>query len=87
LRIGLVNRVVEQPRLLAAAREVALTILQNGAAAVGLCLQAVLRGLEMPFQAALEWEASQFGVCCGTEDAREGVRAFLEKRKAQFRGR
>jgi enoyl-CoA hydratase len=86
-RIGLVNRVVEQAKLLAAARELASKILQNGTAAVTLCLQSVLRGLEMPFQAALEWEASQFGVCCGTQDAREGVRAFLEKRKPHFQGR
>jgi enoyl-CoA hydratase len=54
---------------------------------VALSLEAVHRGMEMPFDAALRWEAAQFGLSCATEDIREGTRAFLEKRKAQFKGR
>jgi enoyl-CoA hydratase len=86
-RIGLVNRVVPREALLAAAREVAVRIIGNGPVAVALCLQAVHRGMEMPLDAALQWEASQFGLSCATEDIGEGTRAFLEKRKAEFKGR
>ena len=86
-RIGLVNRVVPVDQLLTTARELAVRIIGNGPLAVALCLQAVHRGMEMPLDAALQWEASQFGLSCATEDIREGTRAFLEKRKAEFKGR
>ena len=43
--------------------------------------------MEMPLDAALTFEASQFGLSCATEDIREGTRAFLEKRQAEFKGR
>ena len=86
-RIGLVNRVVPREELIPAARRIASRILENGPAAVALCLQAVNRGMEMPLDAALTFEASQFGLSCATEDIREGTRAFLEKRKAEFKGR
>ncbi len=86
-RIGLVNRVVPREELLPSARQLAARIIGNGPVAVALCLQAVQRGLEMPLDAALSWEASQFGLSCATEDLREGTRAFLEKRKAEFKGR
>ena len=86
-RIGLVNRVVPREELIPAARRIASRILENGPAAVALCLQAVNRGMEIPLDAALTFEASQFGLSCATEDIREGTRAFLEKRKADFKGR
>jgi enoyl-CoA hydratase len=86
-RIGLVNRVVAAEELLATAPQIAARRLANGPVAVALCLDAVHRGMEMPLQEALAWEAAQFGLSCATEDIREGTRAFLEKRKAQFPGR
>ncbi len=86
-RIGLVNRVVPRAELIPAARRIASRILENSPVAVALCLQAVNRGMEMPLDAALTFEASQFGLSCATEDIREGTRAFLEKRKAEFKGR
>jgi enoyl-CoA hydratase len=86
-RIGLINRLVPREELLPAARRLAARIIGNGPLAVALCLQAVQQGMEMPLGPALEWEASQFGLSCATEDIREGTRAFLEKRQAQFRGR
>ena len=85
--IGLVNRVVPLDELIPAARRIASRILENGPVAVALCLQAVNQGVEMPLDAALTFEASQFGLSCATEDIREGTRAFLEKRKAEFKGR
>ncbi len=86
-RIGLVNRVVAAEELLTTARQIAAKILENGPVAVALCLDAVHRGMEMPLEEALPWEAAQFGLSCATEDIREGTRAFLEKRKARFQGR
>ena len=85
--IGLVNRVVEPDRLLAEAAALARRILRNGPMAVALTLQAVNQGCEMPLEAALAWEASQYALSCATDDVREGTRAFLEKRKPDFRGR
>jgi enoyl-CoA hydratase len=86
-QIGLVNRVVPASELIPTARQIAARILENGPVAVALSLEAVHCGLEMPLDAALRWEAAQFGLSCATEDIREGTRAFLEKRKAQFKGR
>jgi len=85
--IGLVNRVFPKDQLLGEAKAIAARILENGPVAVALCLDAVNRGLEMPLDEALRWEAAQFGLSCATEDIREGTTAFLEKRKAKFQGR
>jgi len=78
---------VPAAELIPAAREIAGRIMRNGPAAVALCIDAVNRGLEMPFDEALAFEATQFGVSCASEDIREGTRAFLEKRKPEFKGR
>ena len=86
-RLGLVQQVVSQAELLATARQWAARILANGPLAAGLLLEAVQLGLEMPLEEAMAFEAAQFGLSCSTEDMREGTRAFLEKRPAQFRGR
>ncbi|MBI3696952.1 MAG: enoyl-CoA hydratase, partial [Acidobacteria bacterium] len=86
-RIGLVQQVTAQAGLLGAAREWAAKMLANAPLALSLCLEAVHRGLEMPLDEALAFEAAQFGLSCTTEDMREGTRAFLEKRKAAFQGR
>jgi len=52
-----------------------------------LAMEAIERGLEMPQEEGLFLEASLFGACCATADMREGTRAFLEKRVAQFQGK
>jgi enoyl-CoA hydratase len=86
-RIGLVQQVVPQAELLATARQWVARILANGPLAAGLLLEAVQLGFEMPLEEAMAFEAAQFGLSCSTQDMREGTRAFLEKRPAQFRGR
>jgi enoyl-CoA hydratase len=86
-RIGLVNHVVPAQELLGTARAIAAKILRNGPVSVALAIEAVQRGVHMPLDEALDWEASQFGLSCATEDYQEGVRAFLEKRPPRFRGR
>ena len=86
-RIGLVEQVVPQAELLSTARQWAARMLANAPISIALTLSAVNAGLEMPLDQAMAFEASQFALSCTTEDMREGTRAFLEKRKAQFKGR
>jgi enoyl-CoA hydratase len=86
-RIGLVNRVVEPAELLPACRETLKKILGKAPVAVRYVLDAVNAGLDMPFAAAEDHEATLFGLCASTEDMKEGVSAFLEKRPAKFAGK
>ena len=86
-RIGLVEQVTPPAELLSTARQWAAKMLANAPLALALCLEAVNAGLEMPLDEAMAFEAGQFGLSCSTEDMKEGTRAFLEKRKAAFRGR
>ena len=85
-RIGLVNRVVAADALLDTARTIMQQILANGPLAVALCIEAVDRGLSMSLDDAMVLEANHFGLCAASEDMREGTRAFLDKRKPDFRG-
>ena len=55
--------------------------------AVRYILEAVHKGVEMPLPQAQVFEATLFGLVASTEDMREGTKAFLEKRKADFKGR
>ena len=85
-RIGLVNRVVESADRLPASREILKKILAKAPIAIRYVLDAVNAGLDMPFAAAEDHEATLFGLCFATEDLKEGVSAFLEKRPAKFTG-
>jgi enoyl-CoA hydratase len=86
-RIGLVNRVVEPGELLATCEGVAKKIIEKAPLAVQYAMEAIERGVEMPQEEGLFLEATLFGLCAATEDMREGTKAFLEKRPAQFKGR
>ena len=85
-RIGLVNRVVPAAALLTEARSLAATLAEQPPLAVRAILEAVTVGTLSP-EAGLTHEAALFGLVFGTEDMREGTRAFLEKRKPRFVGR
>jgi enoyl-CoA hydratase len=87
LRIGLVDEVVPVDSLTGRATELARLIAGMPPLAVSAAIQAVGRGADLPLDEALALEAEIFGRLCGTEDKREGTRAFLEKRAAIWVGR
>ena len=87
LRIGLVNHVYEPAELVPAAETLARKIIANAPLAVKFTMEAIERGVEMPQEEGQFLEATLFGICAATEDMREGTRAFLEKRPAQFHGK
>src|SRR5438094_3781237 len=87
LRIGLVNKIVPAGELLAGTEKVLRGILSMGPLAVRLALEAVDQGLEMTLEEGLLLEANHFGLLAATQDMKEGLTAFLEKRAPKFAGR
>jgi enoyl-CoA hydratase len=87
MQIGLVNRVVPAAALLSEAKALAAELATKAPLAARYIMDAVHRGLEVSFDKAQFLEATLFGLAAATEDMREGTRAFLEKRKPDFRGR
>ena len=86
-RIGLVNEVVAFAELIPRAEAIAQKIVANAPLAVQYAMEAVNKGMELTLAEGLYLEATLFGVCCSTEDKKEGTTAFLEKRQAQFQGK
>ena len=86
-RIGLVNKVVPAANLLAESEKMMRGILAMGPLAVQLSMEAVDQGLEMSLDEGLLLEANHFGLLAATQDMKEGLTAFLEKRSAKFQGR
>jgi len=86
-RIGLVNEVTAPAELIPRAEALAHKIIANAPVAVQYAMEAVNKGMEMTLAEGLFLEATLFGVCCGTEDMKEGTRAFLESRPAVFKGK
>lgn len=87
LRIGLVSQVVPLADLMETARKTALRILRNGPLAIKAAMQSVDHGLDTGIENGCVIEADLFSQLCATEDTREGLKAFLEKRKADFKGK
>jgi enoyl-CoA hydratase len=85
--MGLVNQVVPAAELMTAARKLAHALASKAPIATRYILEAVNHGLEMPLAQGQFLETALFGAIASTEDTREGTAAFLEKRKASWKGR
>lgn len=81
LRIGLVNKVVEPDALMGEAKAIADKIASNAPIAVKLSKSAINRGIQCDIDTAVMYESEVFGECFSTEDQKEGMTAFVEKRK------
>ena len=86
LRIGLVNAVYEPEELMDKAMEMAAMMLKNAPIAIGLAKQSINEGYDLDADDAIALENKLFGKCFATKDQKEGMDAFLNKRKAEFTG-
>lgn len=86
-RIGLVNRVVPADELISETEKLVRKIIANGPLALRHALIAVDQGLDVAQEQGMLLEATLFGILFGTDDLREGMTAFLEKRRAEFKGK
>jgi len=84
--IGLVNKVVPDGQLMEAVEGLAAAIISAGPVGVGLAKACINRSVSLDIDSGLDFEAEAFGLCFGTEDQKEGMAAFLEKRKPTYRG-
>ena len=86
LRIGLADAVWPHAELMTKVKDLATRIVANGPLAVAEVKKLIHHGQSTPLEQALALEAQSFGLLFGTQDQREGMAAFVEKRKAQFKG-
>lgn len=85
--IGLVNKVVAPESLMDEAFALAAKITKNAPLAVRASKKAIQQGVEATMEDAIDIEVELFAKCFSTEDQKEGMAAFVEKRKAEFKGR
>ena len=86
-RIGLVNHVYPLEQLMDEAKKLAKKIAAKAPLAVGYAKFAIGKGMQVDIDTAMSIESDMFGMCCATEDKFEGMGAFVEKRKPQFKGK
>lgn len=84
-RIGLVSKVYPQSDLMNQAKELALKIGSKGQLAVKSVLKCINKIKDTPMDEGLRLESELFGMCCGSDDGKEGTSAFLDKRKPVFK--
>ena len=87
MRVGLVSHIVPREQLLDKAHQIAGVICERGPLAVRAAKEAIQRGMDMPLDHGRAFEDLLLGRLFATEDAKEGPRAFAEKRKPEYRGR
>ena len=85
LAIGLVNKVVEPQELLNAAMQMAKTIAKNAPIALKLSKEAINRGMQTDIDSSIAIENNLFALCFGTQDQKEGMKAFFEKRPPEWK--
>jgi len=86
-RIGLVNKVVPREMLYDEVRKLGEKVIANGPVAVKMAKSAINKGTEMDLNAGLAYEIETVSLLFSTEDKQEGMNAFIEKRKPQFKGK
>jgi enoyl-CoA hydratase len=84
--MGLLNKVTAPDQLMAEVRELAAKFLAAGPVGIGLAKYLVNKSLSLNIDSGLELEANTFGLCFGTQDQKEGMTAFVEKRTPTFQG-
>lgn len=87
LRIGLVNKVTAGDSLMDEVMRIARNISAQGQIAVQFCKTAVNEGMQSDIDRAMTLESNLFALCFTSQDQNEGMKAFMEKRKAQFKGK
>jgi len=85
--MGLVNKVVPLGSLMTEAKELARKMLSKSSIALSLAKKAINSGADMSLPSGLDLEAQCFARCFATEDQKEGMKAFREKRRPQFKNR
>jgi len=86
-RIGLVNRVLPREELMEAAKALAEKIMSRAPRAIEFCKAAINEGMDTDLETGVAYEAEVFSLCFATNDQKEGMTAFIEKRKAGFVGK
>jgi len=86
-RVTIVNKVVPPEKLDSEVDRLVKKLLSNSSVTLAIIKDAVNRGIELDLELALQYESDLFGHVLATEDAREGLKAFLEKRKPEFKGK
>ena len=87
LRIGLVEKVTEPEQLMSVCEEIAAKIASKAPIAVAMSKTCINKGYHLDLFSGSALEAEAFGGCFGTEDQKEGMKAFLEKRAAEFKSK
>jgi len=87
LRIGLINRVFEPEKLMEEAKNLANVIASQAPVAVKLCKAAINKGMQCDLDTGIAYETEVFAQCFSTEDQKEGMNAFIEKREKNFKNR
>ncbi|PCI23893.1 MAG: hypothetical protein COB67_12400 [SAR324 cluster bacterium] len=83
----MVNAVYPQEELLPKVQALAATIAKNGGQAVAIAKDAIFTGMNLSLEDGVRYESGLFGTLFSTEDQKEGMQAFVEKRKANFKNR
>jgi enoyl-CoA hydratase len=87
LKLGIINKVVPLDKLIESTESLIKDFLRNSPAILKLAKIAVNKSLETPLSVGMSYERDLYAICMGTEDQKEGAKAFLEKRKPSYKGK